>query len=155
MTMAFPLVLSNSAALLGMAFGTAGFVMGLMGYLRDSPRVKVFLKWDMVDPATSQKIGIVRITNVGRRPIYISAVALEPPKGVATHLVLEESLQGTKLSEGDAPLTFVVSYEKLPQFSKKWHKIRAYAEDSAGCKYFSRRLPGLPVPSWAAASGRE
>jgi hypothetical protein len=57
--------------------------------------------------------------------------------------------QGTKPSEGDAPSTFVVTYEKLSRFSKAWREVRAYAEDSARRKYFSKKPPRSPVPSWA------
>src|SRR5712691_3992014 len=92
--------LGDLAAILGMGLGTAGFVMGLLSYLRDRPKVEVFLKWDMADSVTHQKMGIVRVTNIGRRPIYISLVALEPPKGFDVHLVLKQSLRGSKLSEG-------------------------------------------------------
>lgn len=147
--MNFALSLSDLAALLAMVLGTAGFAMSLMNYLRDRPRVEVSLKWDMVDPLTNQKMGVVRVTNVGRRPIYISVVCVRPPKGFENYLVPKQSLQGIKLSEGDAPSTFPVDYNKLAQFSKRWRELRAYAEDSAGGKYLSKKLPKSPVPSWA------
>jgi hypothetical protein len=143
--------LSNLAAILGMVLGTAGFVMGLMNYLRDRPKVKVFLKWDLVDTSNSaNKIGIVRVTNVGRRPIYISVVALQVPKGFKyTRLILKQSMQGQKLSEGDAPATFPVNYAGLNQYSKTWRKVRGYAEDSAGGKYLSKKVARSEKPSWA------
>src|SRR6266849_8635736 len=75
-------ILSALAAMVGMVLGTAGFVMSLMNYLRDRPKVKVFLKWDMnLIGDASKQMGIVRVTNVGRRPIYISVAALQVPKG--------------------------------------------------------------------------
>jgi hypothetical protein len=93
------ITLSDVAALLGMVLGTAGFVIGLMNYLRDRPKVKVHLQWDMVvsGDAAGNKMGIVRVTNVGRRPIYISAATL---------------------NEGDAPATFSVNYDSLAQYAK-------------------------------------
>src|SRR5437879_1130780 len=104
-------ILSAAAAIVGMVLGTAGFVMSLINYLRDRPRAKVFLKWDtaLVGDASKQ-MGIVRVTNVGRRPIYISVAALQVPKGYRySHLILKESMPGKKLSEGDAPATFLVN----------------------------------------------
>jgi hypothetical protein len=143
--------LSDLAALLGMLLGTAGFIIGLMNYLRDRPIVKVFLKWDMTEVGPNQNLfGVLRVTNVGRRPIYISVAALQVPKGFTyTHLILKESMPGTKLSEGDAPATFMVNYDGLGQYAKHWRKVRGYVEDSAGHKYFSKKLPKSDVPSWA------
>lgn len=150
------LTLSDLAALIGMVLGTAGFVMSLINYLRDRPKVKVFLKWDMALVGDSaKKIGILRVTNVGRRPIYISVAALQVPKAFKyTHLMLKESMPGKKLSEGDSPLTFTLNYDdlNLAQYSKHWRKVRGYVEDSAGRKYVSKKLPKSDVPSWAKSS---
>ena len=38
-----------------------------MNYLRDRPRVKVLLKWDMVEPQSGAIYGFVRVTNVWGR----------------------------------------------------------------------------------------
>ena len=48
------------ASILGMILGTAGFVMSVLSYLRDRPRVKVTLQWDMVDVTTREVRGLVR-----------------------------------------------------------------------------------------------
>jgi hypothetical protein len=142
--------LSELAAILGMGLGTAGFVMGLLSYLRDRPKVKVVLKWDMTEVHTNAVIGLLTVTNVGRRPIYISIAALKLPKGSEyTHLILKESIQGAKLSEGDAPATFIITYDKLGQYSKRWRDVCGYVEDSARKRYVSKQLPKSPVPSWA------
>ena len=99
---------------------------------------------------TTKKMGIVRVTNIGRRPIYISVAALEVPKGFRySHLILKESMPGRKLSEGDPPATFSVNYDGLAHYSKHWRKVRGYVEDSAGGKYVSKKLPKSEVPSWA------
>lgn len=146
------ITLSDVAAILGMVLGTAGFVMGLMNYLRDRPKVKVFLKWDlaMAGNPGAPKMGIVRVTNVGRRPIYISVATLKLPKGFKyDHLILKQSVPGTKLSEGDAPIEFPVNYSGLQQYAKHWRRIRAYAEDSAGRRYLSKKLSKSEIPSWA------
>jgi hypothetical protein len=143
------ITLAELAAILGMVLGTAGFVIGVMNYLRDRPRVKVTLNWNMVNPQTNEKIGVLTVTNVGRRPIYIGAAALTVPKGFKhTHLVLAESIPGKKLSEGDAPAKFRVNHDGLEEYSKQWRDVRGYAEDSTGRRYVSKRLPESPVPPW-------
>jgi hypothetical protein len=142
--------LSDVAALLGMVLGTAGFVMGLMNYLRDRPKVRVTLKWDMTEPNTGRMAGVVKVTNVGRRPIFISIVALQVPEGFKhSHLVLAKSIPGQKLSEGDATAGFLANYEGLEAYAKKWRDVRWYAEDGAGGKYLSEKLPETDIPSWA------
>ena len=40
--------LSDLAALVGMILGTAGFVLGIVNYLRDRAKVVVKLRWDML-----------------------------------------------------------------------------------------------------------
>lgn len=144
------ITLSDLAAVLGMVLGTAGFVMGVMNYLRDKPKIKVYLKWDMEEIRTHVKTGVLTVTNVGRRPIFISAAALLVPKGFEhSHLLLMESTPGTKLSEGDAPAKFMINYDKLQKYAQNWRDVRGYVEDSAGKKYVSRKLPESDIPSWA------
>jgi hypothetical protein len=137
------------AAMFGMVLGTAGFVMSMKNYLRDRPRVVVTLRWDMVEPLSGTKSGVVQVTNVGRRPIFISVVALQVPEGFKyTHLVLKKSMPGQKLSEGDAPAAFLANYDGLTRYAARWRDVRGYAEDSAGGKYLSKKLPKSDIPSW-------
>lgn len=141
--------LSNLAAITGMVLGTAGFMMSWMNYLRARPQVRVSLQWDMTNLQTREMMGLVRVVNVGRRPIFISVVALELPKGFKdSHLIINDSIQGAKLWEGDPPKGFPVKYEGLHQYAKHWRQIRAYVEGSAAKKYRSKQLPDSPVPSW-------
>lgn len=103
--------LSNLAAIAGMVLGTTGFMMSWMNYLRDRPQVRVSLQWDMTNSQTREMMGLVRVVNVGRRPIFISVVALELPRGFKdSHLLLVDSIQGAKLSEGDKPKGYPVKY---------------------------------------------
>ena len=75
------ITLSNIAAFLGMVLGTAGFSISLMNYLRDKPRILVTLQWDMANTNTEALMGLARVTNVGRRPIFISVCGAQVPKG--------------------------------------------------------------------------
>jgi hypothetical protein len=139
------------AAILGMALGTAGFVMGLMNYLRDRPKIRVSVNWDMVEPHSGARMGIVTVTNIGRRPIFISAAALRAPRARRQfdHFLLMESIPGKKLSEGDAPAKIKVDLEGLEKYAKNWRDVRIFVEDSAGRAYFAKRLAKTRVPPWA------
>jgi hypothetical protein len=143
-------VITLTASILGMILGTAGLTVSLMNYLRDRPKVKLSLQWDMTEALTKEKRGLIKVSNVGRRPVFISVVALALPKGMRhSHLLIDTSIGGKKLSEGDAPVGHTVSYPQLAEYSKGWRKIRAYAEDSTGRRYYSRFPPkGTKAPSW-------
>lgn len=147
-------IVSLTAAILGMVLGTAGFVMSIMNYLRDRPRVKLTLVWDMTETRTKELCGMIKVTNIGRRPIFISAVALEvPSEGPRKLLVSMENIQGKKLSEGDMPITHIVSYSQLCPYSPFWKKMRAYAEDSTGKRYYSKfPAADAKAPQWVDMS---
>jgi hypothetical protein len=102
---------------------------------------------------TGETKGLVRITNTGRRPVFISVIALTLSKGFEhTHLVLDESIGGKKLGESEKPLGIFVPYDGLAQYSKAWRKMRAYAEDSTGKRYYSK-FPekDAKTPPWVKA----
>ncbi len=107
----------------------------------------------MTETITRQMYGLAKVTNVGRRPVFISVVALELPKGFKhSHLILNTSIAGTKLSEGDKPIAHMINYTDLAQYSEQWQKIRAYAEDSTGKRYFSEPpQKNSKKPSWVTA----
>ena len=109
--------------------------------------------WDMANTKTGERKGLVRVYNIGRRPVFISIVALELPKG-SPHdfLVIAKSLSGTNVEEGSAPLgPFVPDDGRLEPYKSVWRKIRAYAEDSAGKKYRSAYpAKDAKTPPWAA-----
>jgi len=142
------ITLSELAAVLGMVLGTAGFVMALMNYVRDRPKIKVSVNWHMEEVRTGEKMGIVTVSNIGRRPIFISMAVMRVPKQFKPHhFLLMESVQGQKLSEGDAPARIRVTLKDMEQYAKVWRDVRVYVEDSAGRKYFAKKLSR--VPPWA------
>lgn len=115
------ITLTDVLAVVGALVGTAGFVLGILNYLRDAPKVRVTLLWDMKFSGdrrydVNKNYCLVRVTNTGRRPIYVSHASLKLPKGYPhTHLVLGEALQGNKLAEGDPPKTYVGNQDDMEQ----------------------------------------
>jgi hypothetical protein len=141
-------VVSLVTGILGAVLGSAALAVSILTYLRDRPKLKVTLLWDMTDTATGKQMGLVRVTNVGRRAAHLGAVALVlPSKYEHSHLLLGDAVKGKRLEEGDAPAPFLVNYDGLAQYKSDWKKIRACAEDSAGRSYYSE-YP-TKKPSWA------
>jgi hypothetical protein len=145
--------LRDLAALAGMIFGTAGFVLGLLAYLRDRSALRVHLAWDysivnnaLYDP--HKKWGLVSVTNVGRRPVYITHVFLRLPKPHG-FLVLMEGLEGTRLGEGDPPHPVVIDQTAMSAHAAHWRRLVAQVTDSTGKNWYSRRVPRTKKPSWA------
>jgi hypothetical protein len=139
----------------GLMFGLTGFVLGVMNYLRDRAKITVELQWDMnVTPGgpydPSKSYGVVRVTNIGRRAIYISHASLRLPKGHdASHLLLADGVPGKKLSEGEAPQIYAILQDNLVRYAKDWRKVIAQVSDSTGKTWTSRKVPRGRVPSWA------
>jgi hypothetical protein len=142
-------IVSLVTAILGAALGTAGLTISILAFLRDRPRITVFLSWDVESiERPGFRIGVVSVTNVGRRAAYIGAVALQLPKHHEYKaLLLKGSIPGKRLGEGDPPAKYMVSYDKLEKYKADWHRVRAFAEDSAGKKYYSKFTGSKP--SWA------
>jgi hypothetical protein len=143
------------AALGGIVFGTAGFVLGVLNYLRDQPKIVVRLQWDMrhsnipgLDP--QKKYGIVSITNAGRRAVFIENAFLRlPTNSDKKWALLIDSFGNRKLAEGDAPVFYPVLQEGLDVHARRWRHVRAVVSDSTGKKYVSKKVSGTHVPSWA------
>src|SRR3989442_1248373 len=142
------ITLTDITATLGAVFGTGGIVLGILNYLRDHPKVEVLLQWNMVTIPCERECGIVTVTNTGRRPVYISHVCLRMSKHLEHNiLLLADSIEGQKLSEGDPPKTFIVPYDGLDKYSKDWKAIRAQVSDSTGRVYVSKRRK-MKTPKW-------
>lgn len=105
-------------AVLGVLFGLSGLTLAVINYCRDNPKIIVDLQWDMSmievggGPQDRNKLhGMITVTNIGRRLIYISHVSLRlSPKG---YLLLMEGLSGQKLVEGDPPRTFIGDLDQI------------------------------------------
>ena len=149
------ITLNDFATTVGLLVGGAGFALGVLNYFRDKAKVIVELSWDMsVTEGTqydsSKSWGVVYVTNVGRRPIYVSHAALKLPKGYDhSHLVLMEGVQGVKLTEGDPTQTFMVDQEGMEVYAKDWKTVIAQVNDSSGKAWKSSKRKNKKKPSWA------
>src|SRR5437879_4987797 len=71
------------SAITGMVLGTAGFVLSLVNYFRDRSKIRVNLRWDMsVTPGDPRydprkKYAVISVSNIGRRPVYLGAAAIQ------------------------------------------------------------------------------
>ncbi len=148
------MTLQEAAALTGVVLGTFGSVLGVLNYLRDRSKVTVTLQWDMAvtnnptyDPR--KKWGLVRVANVGRRPVYVSHASLRLPPGSKHHvLLLSDSVAGEKLGEGDPPRAYVVDQSDLGKYTQEWKKVYAEISDSTGRSWRSKHQKWQPRPSW-------
>ncbi len=152
------MTLSETVSVVGLVFGVSGFVLGVLNYFRDRHKVIVSLKWDLDVTEGSgydhtKKWGFIRVTNVGRRPTYVSHVALKLPKGYDhSHIVIMGGIVGKKLTEGDPSETYVVEQAGMEQYAKDWKVIVAQVNDSTGRTWCSKKLNSNEIPSWARAS---
>lgn len=143
-----PNTLTMLTALLGVVIGTAGFVLSLLNYFRDRPKVIVTLGWTYIsinEDGTEQKwIGVI-ITNVGRRPIFVSHTHLKYPNSTAIS-VIPDSLSGAKLLEGEPPKTYVMdeSLPRLRTYAAEWWKVRACVVDHTGKNWWSACVTERP-----------
>lgn len=147
------MTLSEWASLIGLITGTSGCVLSIMNYLRDRHKVDITLQWDLEENPESgydqtKKWGVITVTNIGRRPTYISHIALKLPKGYDhSHLVIMGGIRGKKLTEGDSSEIFIVDQDGLEQYSKDWKLIIAQVSDSTGKVWQSKKTKEMP--SWA------
>ena len=147
------MTLSEFASLLAIIFGLTGAILGALSYFRDKAKILITLQWDMKitnNPEYDENKfwGFVKVTNIGRRPIFISSVALALPKKYDYVFILFESIGGKKLGEGDPPATYFINQEGLEKYAKDWKKIRAQVKESTGKIYSSRKIKKIKIPSW-------
>jgi hypothetical protein len=147
-----PSIFTMLTALVAVVIGTAGFVLSVLNYFRDRPKVIVTLGWDYVTTADpTKRWGVVRVTNVGRRPIFISHANLTYPNSTVRVLILE-SAEGTKLLEGDPPKRYLLDikegFPSLEPYAAQWWKVRACVEDHTGKYWWSSKL--TQKPKWGS-----
>ena len=152
------MTVTDAVAVLGLVSGVTGTVLGILNYLPDRARVEVSLRWDLNivgDPRyDAEKLwGVVNVTNIGRRPVHVSHVALGLPAGRFdhTHLVINSGISGKTLAEGAPSDVHVVTQEGMEKYASVWHLIRAQVSDSTGRVWKSNYVS--EKPSWAESKG--
>jgi len=138
--------------------GTGGLGFSISNFLRDAPKVILDLRWDM-SPFNlpgfddDESVGVITVTNTGRRTIYVSHVAIELPRGGEDkYLLIGEGIKGEKLEEGAPPLFYPVKQEGLDKYARHWKKMRAQVTDSTGKVWKSPKQNVSKPPSWAKSS---
>ncbi|HRH75044.1 hypothetical protein [Zoogloea sp.] len=118
------MLLNEAVSVIGLVAGVAGFVLGVLNYLRDRHKIVVSLQWDLAATPGSgydanKPWGLITVTNVGRRASYVSHVALQLPKGYEhSHLLIMGGIAGKKLTEGDPSEVFVVEQAGMEQYAR-------------------------------------
>ena len=143
------ITLNDIATVLGLIIGVSAFSLSILNYFRDKAKIHVELKWDMKNINDDDNfVGLVSISNIGRRPIYFSHLSLKLPKNYDNnYLLIRDGLSGQKLLEGDQPLIFEISYEGMERYKKDWKKIVVQVNDSSGKVWKSNQVTNKP--SWA------
>lgn len=121
--------------------GTAGLIVALLVFFRDTPRVVVGMSWNM-DPLDGRSGGpflVIAIANVGRRAIYLSHAHIKwPTRGQGAWLSMD-SIEGVTLAEGAPPHRLLHQQSSIEaRVGREWWRIRATVVDVAGRAYRSR-----------------
>lgn len=159
------MTVTDLIAILGLISGVAGTVLGVLNFLRDRAAVEVSLQWDMaVTPSTgldARKLwAVITVTNVGRRPIFVSHAAIRLPKravkaGGYSHLVANDGVVGKTLTEGAPSERYVITQDGMQEHAAYWRDMVAQVSDSTGRVWKSRRLRKDRIPSWAQKASSE
>jgi hypothetical protein len=157
-------MLTTITAIVGVVFGLSALVLSVLNYRRDRSKLLVSLRWDALTVRDTEgreaKFSQIYITNIGRRPIYITSAGLmfDPPRAwwFLNH-EKQGKLRGRKLAEGDPPLSLVVDATRLGakmthDHRRSWREFRAFAIDSTGKRYLSKEVKDRP--SWGVGDGR-
>ena len=143
--------ISDALSIVGGITGPLGFVIALLVYFRDRPRVSVSVTWDMIAvPRTTgypERFASVAVVNLGRRPAYISHVTAWQ-KGSRKAMLLPATVPGQILAEGSPPYSTVVDEKPFKDDGVSWWLLR-FSVSGAGGKYYYSPWLERP-PKWAA-----
>jgi hypothetical protein len=121
----------------------AGALFALFYYLHNSTAIKVVLQWEPTpvpghDPTTMS--GIIRIVNVGRKPMFISRITMKVPKDIGVReLVIAHFPTGKKLSHGDAAEEYSIKADLVEKYKSRRSEIVAAVKDTSGRVWMSTR----------------
>jgi hypothetical protein len=123
-------------AVLGLVSGVTGTVLGVLNSFatRHASSSRFNGTWrrsETLSTTPTKPWGVVTVTNVGRRAVRVSHVALRLPKGHdVTHLLHPGSVQGKTLTEASPAEVFVVSQDDLGKFATDWREVKVEVSDS-------------------------
>lgn len=140
-------------ALIGVITGPLGLLLAAVVYFRDRAEVTVGLTWGMSIVGDPKKKFVVKVVNIGRRPIHVSHAHIKVPRfadATYSHLLLTSGLEGVTLAEGSRPHVIATDEDTLRDYIHAWWRLRATMVDGAGREYHS----DWPVaaPAWAAST---
>ena len=157
-----PMSVTALVAVLGLVSGITGTVLGVLNFLRDRAAVEVSLQWDMsVTPGTeydaNKKWGVITVANIGRRPIFVSHVAIRLTKSASiqggySHLVVPASITGKSLTEGSPAERYILTQDGLEEYAAHWRGMVAQVSDARGREWKSKKLRQDQKPSWAKSA---
>ena len=137
-------MLTYITAIIGVILGSGSLALGIFNYLRDRPNIRIHLQWNMEMvggsiPQGEHECGMISVTNMGRRPVYVSHVCLVLPKSYKNRLMLlMDSVPGRTLSESDPPAIFIIRDDVQRKYAKDLKRICAQVSDSTGRVYKSK-----------------
>ena len=140
--------LQSAATLIGLVSGVSALTLSILNYLRDRAALHVVLKADWlvknsqsVDPNTRHLV--VEVTNIGRRPTFVTSACLLFPDG--QNAVLSDSLLDRKqLKEGDEPQHFLCEQNMVNELGGQWPGVYCVVRTSAGNQFRSRFIGHKP-----------
>jgi hypothetical protein len=140
--------MTQGLSILGAVTGVLGLLVSLLVYLRDAPRVRVNLRFDMKGWGSLPDVlhCVVAVYNVGRRTIYLERINIPPTTAGGQTLIWDDTMGSVTLPEGGKPH---VSFFRQEGFEnehhvKEWWRIRAMIWDAAGRSYRSYWLTERP-----------
>lgn len=145
--------MSEGLAVFGAITGGLALAISFLVYLRDSPRVVVRLLCDMEGFGDRLPLPhlVLLVTNVGRRPIYLSRMHIPSPVSGGDMIIFKETTESVTLNEGAPPQVAAIYQSGLEDTwaATHWWRMRARVWDASGRAYRSRWL--TEKPSFATA----
>jgi hypothetical protein len=136
------------ATLIGVVTGTAALSLSILNFLRDRAALHVDVRLNMLVKNQNQydetkDHAVITVTNIGRRPAFISIVGLLFPDG--TNCILSDIFYNPKQAkEGEAPCQFLCEQDMLENFNSIWPGVFCFVRTSTGQQYRSKFLSDIP-----------
>jgi hypothetical protein len=154
------MTVSDVLALVGGITGPLGFLISLLVFFRDRPRIEVSASWGLKaippDPDYPENIVSVSVVNLGRRPAYVSHVSARR-QGSTRVWLLAGTVPGRILTEGSPPYISILDENVLKKNDLPWWGTRFSVSTSSGKLVYSPWLESPPdwassqtTPWWAA-----